>query len=166
MVSPYLVGALEGLEAGFAQRELKAKEAKAEDRAERALKISEEAAARKEIEAEEKTTREDNLRKLWAEKERLKIQQEQAKQNFRKDFSNYMGSKGKEIQQDALKASQGVNQFNVKSTSPYDWKFKQKIFRLNKSKIYKIEFHKKQKLGFKMLNSKDRLPLVFLIEIK
>jgi len=83
MVSPYLVGALEGLEAGFAQRELKAKEAKAEDRAERALKISEEAAARKATEAEEKTIREDNLRNLYEEKVKLRRQQEQAKQNFR-----------------------------------------------------------------------------------
>jgi|2_EtaG_2_1085320.scaffolds.fasta_scaffold03584_2 hypothetical protein len=152
MVSPYLVGALEGLEAGFAQRELKAKEAKAEDRAERALKISEEAAARKATEAEEKTIREDNLRNLYEEKVKLRRQQEQAKQNFRKDFSNYMGSKGKEIQQDALKASQGVNQFNVKSTSPYDWKFKQK--NLSPEQIQGLQNRISQEAKTRLQNAK------------
>ena len=74
MVSPYLVGALEGLEKGFAQRELKAKEAKAEDRAERALKISEEAAARKEIEAKATKDRNEKLAGLLAQRSNLQRQ--------------------------------------------------------------------------------------------
>ena len=158
MVSPYLVGALEGLEAGFAQRELKAKEAKAEDRAERALKISEEAAERKKTEAEKKAIREDNLRNLWTEKERFKKEQVQAGQIFQKDFSNFMVSRGKEIQQDALKASQGVNQFNVKSTSPYDWKFKQKnISQEAKTRIQNAKLQGQATLGIPYRNKVNEL---------
>ena len=110
MVSPYLVGALEGLEKGFAQRELKAKEAKAEDRAERALKISEEAAARKEIEAKATKDRNEKLAGLLAQRSNLQRQIGTEAEEYNRIKANYLKIQGKEIRKSVLKATESVNQ--------------------------------------------------------
>jgi hypothetical protein len=111
MVSPYLVGALEGLEAGFAQRELKAKEARAEDRAERALQIKETEAERKKKEAIATKKRTDNLAGLFKERQLLFEQIKQIQANARNQMDQFVQPLRKEIVKDAQQTYQGVQQY-------------------------------------------------------